>query len=365
MNKPLLFGIVAGVLILGAGVAMASQPATSVPAGTTNKAAQQALDALRSGQAGVIQNTGIALATTDAAISAGLVRTAQFIDESNRLPADIAALIVGSVRTTDPVQMAGTAAVLQTRSYGAKALELRTVSEFVKWLLSGAQNAAKPALTMLQTGAGVTGTGASAAGSIPTGLTGVTNQGTAAMATAAGIQISQADAQAVADVIATADAAKIRAKADEFRRAGKVDIATSLEAAAAAIEKAKQTAVSSGAGTTSTPANSQRVLAGKVALALKDSATSWKGTSREPKALVMQFQSQEALPRSDGSYGSETALALAERYSIVPPKPLYWGAKGGNYKTLVADKLAYQKRLAAIAVKDPQRSDEWALAAKV
>jgi hypothetical protein len=96
--------------------------------------------------------------------------------------------------------------------------------------------------------------------------------------------------------------------------------------------------------------------------------TAKKGTASEPKAQVREFQLVERLAKADGSYGSETALALADRYRIVPPKPFYWGKskkEGGTYQTLVDDKNAYSAHLLNLATKDPQRADEWRSAAKV
>ncbi len=86
---------------------------------------------------------------------------------------------------------------------------------------------------------------------------------------------------------------------------------------------------------------------------------------KEDKNAVKEFQTVERLPRTDGSYGTETALALADRYGIVPPKPLYYGKKGGDYQTLVKDKQQYSAHLLVLAQKDPQRADEWRAAAKV
>jgi hypothetical protein len=109
-------------------------------------------------------------------------------------------------------------------------------------------------------------------------------------------------------------------------------------------------------------ADPNRARAGALLLALK---TAKKGTASEPKALVKEFQLVERLPRQDGSYGSETGLALADRYNMIPPKPLYWGKKGGDYSTLTADKNQYSAHLLNLAAKDPQRADEWRSAAKV
>lgn len=116
------------------------------------------------------------------------------------------------------------------------------------------------------------------------------------------------------------------------------------------------------ASTPSAASDPNRARAAALLLALK---TAKKGTASEPKAQVKEFQLIERLPRQDGSYGSETALALADRYNMIPPKPLYWGKKGGDYSTLTADKNQYSAHLLNLAAKDPQRADEWRSAAKV
>lgn len=90
-----------------------------------------------------------------------------------------------------------------------------------------------------------------------------------------------------------------------------------------------------------------------------------KGTSSEPRALVKAFQEQERLSQDDGSYGFETAMALADRYGIVPPKPLYWGKKNGPATLPAQQKAAYSAHLMVLKANDPQRADEWAAAAKV
>jgi hypothetical protein len=115
--------------------------------------------------------------------------------------------------------------------------------------------------------------------------------------------------------------------------------------------------------TSTTPASTAgKQLAADLTKALKAGK---KGTSSEPKALVQAFQKQENLDKQDGSYGYETALALADRYAIVPPKPMYWGEKGGAYDLVAKQKQAYSAHLLALASQDPQRADEWKAAAKV
>lgn len=115
--------------------------------------------------------------------------------------------------------------------------------------------------------------------------------------------------------------------------------------------------------TSSTPAtNGGRALAADMAKAL---LVAKKGTSSEPRALVQAFQTQERLEQTDGSYGFETAMALADRYGIVPPKPLYWGKKGGAASLPAKQKQNYSAHLLVLASQDPQRADEWRAAAKV
>lgn len=133
-------------------------------------------------------------------------------------------------------------------------------------------------------------------------------------------------------------------------------------AAAAATPAMPQPPMAAPVTTTTPPANAGKALAADLAKALRAGK---KGTASEPKALVQAFQRQENLAKKDGSYGYETALALADRYAIVPTKPMYWGEKGGAYDLVAKQKQAYSAHLLALAATDPQRADEWKSAAKV
>jgi peptidoglycan hydrolase-like protein with peptidoglycan-binding domain len=80
---------------------------------------------------------------------------------------------------------------------------------------------------------------------------------------------------------------------------------------------------------------------------------------REDRTLVAMFQQRHGL-KPTGFYGPAVALALAHRYGIVPPKPLYWtesrtGKSKGNYRDA----------LRMLAERDPQRSEEWIRAGAV
>lgn len=105
-----------------------------------------------------------------------------------------------------------------------------------------------------------------------------------------------------------------------------------------------------------------KVLASQVYLALRFAR---KKTPSEPRALVQQFQKQEGLKRVDGSYNSETALTLADRYGLVPAPPFYWGKENGSPEVARKDKAQYSAHMIVLADKDPQRADEWRNAAKV
>lgn len=388
--KPLIVaGLALGAVVVVGGIAMAASGPTS-PRALPGKASNAAiaLDAIRTADPQTMQNTGIALATVDPQISAGLVRTSAFTFGVMNILSDVKALVLASLRTGDENQILGVAAILQTKgaAYNQLALDLRSVGDFVKWLRNGAASPVLPAATKVQ------------ASTPSTGIASTMTQGTVKLPTTAATavkvalpdqEISAADAQAIANVIATGDAGKIRTAAAQYRAQGKQAEAAGLEAAANAISNAGQPIpkVSSAPSTnpkqielppmvvqsTKLPPvapgqmseDPRKVLASKTALALKLAGPKAKGTAKEPKELVRQFQTQEQLARLDGSYGSETGLALAKRYGIVPPVPYYWGKKGGDYRTLTADKSQYKAELAKMAVADPQRRDEWTAAARV
>lgn len=79
----------------------------------------------------------------------------------------------------------------------------------------------------------------------------------------------------------------------------------------------------------------------------------------EDRDLVYQWQQAEGI-KPTGLYGPGTAIALAERYGIVPPQPRYW-TKSGTGKV----KAAYSLRLRAQGKRDPARAEEWDAAAAV
>ncbi len=136
-----------------------------------------------------------------------------------------------------------------------------------------------------------------------------------------------------------------------------------IAAAAAATPRPEPAPVPMPAVTAQPLANAAgKQLAADLAKAL---LTAKKGTASEPRALVQAFQTQERLSKTDGSYGAETALALADRYGIVPPKPFYWGKKGGPPNLPAQEKAAYSAHMLVLKSQDPQRADEWQAASKV
>lgn len=353
MAKALPFILAGFGLLVAGGVAFAASSggsggqAPALPPSDTDDEA--ALVAIATGDASRMRSAGLVVASRSPAIAAGLVAGAQFLDDLSRVPTDVAALARAAVRTCDPMQMAGVASILQTRTYNDQAKTLIAFAGYVEWLKRGA----------------------------PAGIATSTLEPTLPTPSA---QPTAAQAEEIAATIATRDPAKIRALAGRYAAAGNTEAANSLNAAANAIESTNAGApapkiVDGGVvpSTTTSPKVAEpptydgKLLAGKVAIAMRTATKDKNGKTAPASAveLVRMFQVAEKLSRLDGSYGSETALAVAERYGIVPPKPLYWGAKGGNYKTLVADKTTYKTRLAKLAANDPQRSDEWAKAMAV
>lgn len=73
----------------------------------------------------------------------------------------------------------------------------------------------------------------------------------------------------------------------------------------------------------------------------------------EDRNLIASFQAQEGM-RPSGYYGATAALCLAQKYGIVPPRPIYWSKT--NTKR---SKARYASALDSIASRDPQRREEW------
>ena len=79
----------------------------------------------------------------------------------------------------------------------------------------------------------------------------------------------------------------------------------------------------------------------------------------EDTTLVANFQRAEGL-NPDGKYGIGTALVLADKYDIIPPRPFYYSKKG-----TIKAKEDYKARILAHAEADPARADQWIAASKV
>jgi hypothetical protein len=420
MAKILPYLIGAG-LLLGGGLAMA---ASATPA--VKSAKRQALDAIATGNAQSMQSKAVAMNATAPTEAGGLNRCSMFVTSLQNIPADVGGAIVSSIRSLSVVSMKQMAGSLNTK-YPAQAAELNQLADFVYWLqqpvatsspkASGAPGAAAQVAPSADTvaqqaNAILTSKSPGVAQVTPVTPGVVPDFNKVAAATAGSLPpVVVAVNDRVLRAIQGGPAA-MRTEAAKLRAEGYSNEAQGLELAAAAAEQAQVLSAAAGlppaalpqialpqpkaptspttankappggavpstygeeqpwqkppvapapTAPTAPPVGEKRLLAGKVALAMK---TAVKGKN-EPRTLVMQFQNQEGLPRKDGSYGSETALSLAKTYQIVPPKPLYWGAKGGTYDTLVKDKASYKSQLLAIAKSDPQRADEWTLAAKV
>lgn len=79
----------------------------------------------------------------------------------------------------------------------------------------------------------------------------------------------------------------------------------------------------------------------------------------EDRTLVSLFQQQQGL-KPTGYYGPATALALAQSYGIVPPKPLFWTESRTRQS-----KQNYRDALRMFGERDPQRVEEWIRASDV
>jgi len=98
----------------------------------------------------------------------------------------------------------------------------------------------------------------------------------------------------------------------------------------------------------------------------QQSKPKWK----DNRDLTTLFQIQESKAGSyknivtgepgkvDGLYGPGSAIALAERFGMVPPPPKYWPKNPAPALT------AYKARLMKLAAADPVRASEWSQAAQ-
>lgn len=112
------------------------------------------------------------------------------------------------------------------------------------------------------------------------------------------------------------------------------------------------------------PDEESRILAGKLAYSLMNAR---KG--QEDRSLVALFQEREGITNAageiDGCYGPPVAIVLADKYDIVPPKPLYWGSKSGGKASVETDKRAWRSAMVLRAKADQPRAEEWVQAGAV
>jgi murein L,D-transpeptidase YcbB/YkuD len=103
---------------------------------------------------------------------------------------------------------------------------------------------------------------------------------------------------------------------------------------------------------------SSQALASRFALMLQTTKP-----GKEDRAVVSMFQSDNGL-KADGLYGRNTAVMLARKYRIVPPRPpVSWGTSAGGYKSVAPDKQLYRQAMLDLARTDGARADEWTAAA--
>jgi hypothetical protein len=375
---PLLLGglglaaLAIGVIVMSEGE---SHAASGTPGLTGGTPAARALLAVGTADATVIERAALLLNSEAPAIAAGLVSTANAIRDIN-LPVQYRAMALQAISGLDVPSIYAMADNARNLKSQQSETALKGIAAFVDWLKQGApqKKASEPVSVAAPAGTTV----ASPAAAIVNQVAQVTDT-------------TEQEAAKIAAIIGTKDSAKIAAAIEIYKRSGNQRAVEILQIALAELakesvgtkapEKPVQTivtAVTEAKAQAATPPAAkptpqvetppekpEKVLAGKVALALK-TATKSKATGLpvpdSARQLTEQFQIQENLDRKDGAYGTETALSLAERYGIVPPTPLSWGKKGGDYKTLVADKKLYRDRLTKLMNDDPPRREEWARA---
>lgn len=373
-----------GVLVAGGGIAMAASAKKGVKSLTP---AERALASIQTGNALTMKQDGLTLAQEVPAIGAALVSIAQIQEDAAQHSSG--AVIQYTIGTADPAKLYQLA---QQAALGTEwQAKINGVAQLVVWLQGGAQGATPLAQTAS------VATASTAAETASSGSTALTNAQTTEIATVissrdvAKIQALAAKyvtthpevakalyaaAQAIITQASTGQTATVSTSAASVAAAQAAAAAAAAQAAAKETSKIDAATVATAPATIATVATSvdtaaeklakRKLLASKVALAYK-TAKKVNGSTVPSSAAVLckAFQIQEGLAKQAGLYGSETALALAERYGIVPPKPLYWGTKGGDYKAYLADREQYSNRIAALAANDPARADEWAAAAKL
>ena len=297
-----------------------------------------------------------------------------------QLPADVVAMVSNAVASGNPETQRRVAAALQSR-YPEQAAFLNDNAATLDSALQpyGAQTLAQAQVAEAQQAAvEATAAGASPAQAVQAAKVAATTAAPPAVivpapaietAPPSGLQAVAAAAAAPVAAVSAAQTAATNALA-----AGATP-AQAVQAAQTAVAQTVATPSSAGvprpepiapmpAVAPSVPDTSGKMLAAEMAKQLSNSKVK-KGTATEPRAVVQAFQTQERLSQNDGSYGFETAMALADRYGIVPPKPLYWGKKGGPANLPAQQKQTYSAHLTVLASQDPARADEWRAAAKV
>lgn len=178
-----------------------------------------------------------------------------------------------------------------------------------------------------------------------------------------------ADTTTATKAFQTASNAALKAGAPKLTVDGKVGPATVARANVAKVGPSPATAPASpqpatplfGAIPAMAPAepSPKRALAARLTHALFSAEEQGLPLGSEDTSLVRLFQATEG-QKASGFYGPGTAVVLAGRYGIVPPKPLYWPSTGTT-----RSKQNYREQLASFAAMDPQRAEEWIRAAAV
>jgi hypothetical protein len=294
--------------------------------------------------------------------------------------AQVSELVANALQSGSPQQMTEVAQKLRAAGYSVQASGLEAAANVITQaqVASAAEATAAAAQTAAQQQAAQQAAAQQAAAAASAAAAAAAAAQQQAQAQQAASQASQAassggvPAQVITDVanaLASRDPKVIRALSAKLRAQGYTLQADSLDIAAAGYEAAAAAAASAAASQPTAATQTPSLPTASSAPAVRPEVTraqnlllklksSKKGDSGAA-SLVKQFQIGEGLSKQDGSYGTQTALTLAQRYGLVPVVPWYVGAKSGNWNSYVADAKAYNNEIDTLAAADPQRSDEW------
>ena len=384
--------LIGGGLLIGGGIALA---ASSTPSVAQLSAKQRVLNALRSGDSATMNAQAQALQPTAPTEAAGLAKAGAFVGGLSTIAPDVAGTIVSTVRTVDPAQMLLLAPTLTTKGYAQQATDLATLAAFVQWVNGGGSQATSPkpapnspqdqsstadiVLKAIQSGSPAEMRRVAAV----LRASGHTVEADGLEASAAAIEAAQKVLPSVVPAAPATPASPAAPAAAPTPTQVATTVINNLPAAAQQLPQVLQDAAKNlpalNLPPMTIPGSLPAVVPPSVILPSVAASAVGKNAAMVPAvvsavtkqakgaagqlATVKAFQGAEKLTRADGKYGSETALAIADRYSTVPPQPLYWGPDKGTYAQYLADKKDYKAHLQALQKSQPSMASQWGIAA--